>query len=560
LAALEQRLLQWGRQIHSASDRRATWVVTGLLALATAFLILPLLLPGKTVATQHLWDVMTFIDAAGRINDGQVPNKDFHSPLGPLAYQLLALGANWGGGFGAMMPWAAALFVPMLAPLVIYACASRLSWLIALLFGLHILILCISPTFIGQVLPGPSWGMFYNRWGWGLLSLLFLFVLPRRPAVGTDMLDGLAMAAIWLLLFYLKMTFAVIGGMFLAALIWFPHARRSIVVAGAASIVTVLVVELSWGGTLGYLDDIRTAALATGAVRGGLLGLFATLFNNVQGAYLFAAAILLALLARVRYDYLLMCLFMGAAGILLDRHNAQGPGILTFLPGAMVAILAPRRGEAEGKPAPALAALLLAAAIAVPVAAVGFANVAFHFLTAAGNPPDRFTGTPLQGIITPQAPTSTPNQPGALAEATGALHGCGAVDPVLNLDANRGERPLSPEGTVHFVADGVGLLRRTPTLAGATFVPDLGNPLNALTGRSAPVGVPAFNDAEITFSPSVHPRAERLFADVDVLMMPKFAQKYATFDLMRQLYGGYWAANFELVARSPCWDGYRRKR
>jgi hypothetical protein len=561
LIAVKQRFSGLAHALGSMSGRTAWWLVALGLGATASVLALLLLLPGKTVATQHLWDVMTFIDAAARVNEGQVPNRDFHSPLGPLAYQLLALGAAWSSGFAGMMPAATALFVPMLLPLTIYACLSRLPWPLAFLFGLHILILSIAPIFIGQIQPGPGWGMFYNRWGWGLLSLLFLFVLPSRAPMATEKLDAVAMAAIWLLLFYLKTTFAVIGGVFLVGLLWFDHARRPAIGALALAAILILAVEIFWGSTLGYINDIRTAASATGAVRGGLLGLFATLVNNVQGAYLFAAVLLLTLLARIRYDYLLLCLFMGAAGVLLDRHNAQGPGILTFVPGALVAILAPRRRDGETSAAPSLAALLLVGAIAAPVVAAGATNVAFHFVSAMREGAGDHAGTPLQGIITPGAPTSTPNQPGSRAESSAALHGCGPIEPgALNIEANRGEHPLDPKQVLHFVQDGADLLRRTPALRGKVFVPDLANPLNALTGRAAPMGVEAFNDAEITFSKEVHRPADAVFADVGVLMIPKYAQKYATFDLMRELYGSYWARNFELVARSPCWDGYVRKQ
>lgn len=561
MIAIEQRLARWTSSVGAIAPRNASCLVAGLLAIAAALLVLPLLLPGKTVATQHLWDVMTFIDAADRLNHGQVPNRDFHSPLGPLAYQLLALGAALAGDFGGMMPWTTALFVPMLLPLAVYACLSRLPWLLALLFGLHILILAIAPVFIGQIQPGPSWGMFYNRWGWGLLSLLFLFLLPSRGPVGNEKLDMLAMAGIWLLLFYLKTSFAVIGGIFILALIWFPHARRAAVGALAGAAVAMLIVEIFWGGTISYMNDIRTAASATGAVRGGVLGLLATIVNNVQGVYLFAAVLLLAVMNRVRYDYLLLCLFMGAAGILLDRHNAQGPGILTFVPGALIAVLGPRRREGEAISAPSVAAILLVGAIAIPVDVAGAANVAFHFVSAVRHSGDELSGSRLEGIITPEAPTSTPAQPGSMVEAAGALHGCGSLDPrALNLDINRGEHPLAPKQILHFMADGAELVRRTPRLTGKIFVPDLSNPLNALTSRRAPAGVEAFNDAEITFSPSVHRPAAALFADVDILMIPKFAQKYATLDLMRQLYRPYWEANFELAARSACWDAYKRKQ
>jgi hypothetical protein len=55
-----------------------------LLALAAAFALL-LALPGQTVATKYLNDLFVLLDSAYRVAGGQVPNRDFHTILGPLA-------------------------------------------------------------------------------------------------------------------------------------------------------------------------------------------------------------------------------------------------------------------------------------------------------------------------------------------------------------------------------------------------------------------------------------------------------------------------------------------
>lgn len=547
-----------GRSITELSPRRGAWVVAALLAAAAVIWVAMLVVPGTTVAATHLGDLMTFVDAADRLARGQVPNRDFHSPLGPLAYWLLAQGYMW-GGLGGMMLLATALFAALLLPLTIYACMTRLAWPIALGFGLYTLLLAIAPAAIGEVAPRPMFAMFYNRFGFGLLGLLFLFVLPRRAGLGSPSLDIAAMAACWLLLFYLKITYAAVGAGFLVALLWFRHIRREAVFALISAAAIVLVVELFWGGTGGYLSDIRSAAAATGTVRGGALGLLATTVNNIQGVYLFTAVVLLALVARVRYDYLLLCLFMGGAGILLDRHNAQGPGILTFIAGALVATLAPRREGDRSAPPSTLASLLLVGALVLPVAVGAAGNLAFHFLTAAQHRPSDLVGAAFPGLMVTQAPTSTTAQPSAaVLDASG--HGCGPVDPArFHLQNQRGQETIGERQYLAVLRNGVELLQRDPRLAGKVFVPDLANPLNALAGRSAPTGVAAFNDAEITFSEAVHPDPKIMFRDVDIIMIPKYPHKYPTFDLMRRIYGGYVGANFDLVARSECWDAYRKK-
>ena len=547
-----------GRSMSELSPRRAAWLVAGLLAVAAIIWVAMLVLPGKTVAATHLGDLMTFVDAADRLARGQVPNRDFHSPLGPLAYWFLGQGYMW-GGLGGMMLLATALFSVLLLPITIYTCVTRLPWPIALAFGLYTLLLAISPAAIGEVAPRPMFAMFYNRFSFALLGLLFLFVLPRRPGVGSAYLDIAAMAASWLLLFYLKITYAAVGAGFLVALIWFKHVRREAIGALLAAAIGVLVVELFWGGTGSYIRDIRSAAAATGTVRGGRLGILATAVNNIQGVYVFSAVILLALVARVRYDYLLLCLFMGGAGILLDRHNAQGPGILTFIAGALVATLAPRREPEGAAPRSLLASLLLVGALVLPIAVGAAGNLAFHFLSVVRQRPSDLVGPAFQGLMVTQPPTSTAAQPSAAVRDASA-HGCGPVDPArFHLQNQRGQETIGERQYLAVLTNGVELLRRDPRLAGKVFVPDLANPLNALAGRSAPTGVAAFNDAEITFSEAVHPDPDIMFRDVDVIMIPKYPHKYPTFDLMRRIYGGYIGANFDLAARSECWDAYRKK-
>jgi hypothetical protein len=329
-------------------------LVIGALVAAASIFVLLLILPGKTYATQNTWDLLIFWDGADRVIRGQIPNREFHTPLGPLGYLLPALGLWISGSLGGMMPVATGLFALLLVPVLIYACLSRLPWAYALAFGLYILILALAPAHIGDLAPRPTFGMFYNRFSWALLSLLFLFVLPRR-SFGRDWMDALAMAALAVLIFYLKISYAAVAGAFLLALAAFPHARRAAVGAALLAIIALVAVELFWSETENYIRDIRMAGAASGPLRGGLLGIVASVVNNLAACYLFASVMLLAFFSRARLDFLLMCLFMGGAGIMLANQNYQGPGILTFVPAALIAALAPRRGSSASIGRPALA-------------------------------------------------------------------------------------------------------------------------------------------------------------------------------------------------------------
>jgi hypothetical protein len=533
-----------------------------LLAAAAGVFMLMLIAPGRIISAQIPQDLWFMLDGAHRLVEGQVPNREFGTPIGPLTYYLLAAGYKITGNLGGMTPVATGLFTAALLPLLIYSVLSRLPAALALAIGIYILALTASPFFIGDLAPKPTHAMFYNRFGWAALSLLFLFLLPRRPSFGRDWADAAVMAALWLLLFYLKITYAAVGAVFLAAMLWFPGERRATMVAIALSAACLVVVELFWGHTANYLADVRSAVQATGAVRDGPVGLFASVLNNITGAYLLGALLLLALLNRGRWDYLLVCGYMAAAGIILDRHNSQGPGILTFIPAALAAILSPRSGRggeasAAGRfPQPALTSVLMMGALVVPIAIPALGTLAFHALSARTPSPAEYNGTPLQGLIVSKPVTATRTE--AQAALAAAAPNCGAIEPAPLLNAQRAPTMLDPAAVVPIAEDGARLLTQSPQLGGKVLALDVFNPFNALANRPSPAGGSSFMDADVSISETVHIPASRLFADVDVVMVPKIPLKFATFSLLERLYGDHIRANYRLSARSSCWDAYSR--
>src|SRR3954462_2233474 len=104
----------------AARDIRARDIIAhpGRLILVFGLVLaLALSLPGQTVTTRMLEPLFTIFDGIHRLNWGQVPNRDFHSALGPLSFYLPALGYRLSGSYGAAMPLAMALLVLGLAGL-----------------------------------------------------------------------------------------------------------------------------------------------------------------------------------------------------------------------------------------------------------------------------------------------------------------------------------------------------------------------------------------------------------------------------------------------------------
>ncbi|MCD6069998.1 MAG: hypothetical protein K0S42_514, partial [Microvirga sp.] len=69
----------------NVSKIRPASVAAFVLAVATICALL-LALPGQTVTTRYLNDLFIFLDGVHRVSEGQVPNRDFHTALGPLVY------------------------------------------------------------------------------------------------------------------------------------------------------------------------------------------------------------------------------------------------------------------------------------------------------------------------------------------------------------------------------------------------------------------------------------------------------------------------------------------
>ena len=73
-----------GRSSAKIAMVRFVTSLRGMIVTAGILFALMLALPGRTVTSKYLNDLLIFLDGAHRIAVGQVPNVDFHSSLGPL--------------------------------------------------------------------------------------------------------------------------------------------------------------------------------------------------------------------------------------------------------------------------------------------------------------------------------------------------------------------------------------------------------------------------------------------------------------------------------------------
>ena len=163
--------------------RSAPGRVAALVLIMAAVCALLLAVPGQSATAKYVNDLFIFLDGAHRVVSGQVPNRDFHTVLGPLVYWIPGIGLLITGSLGAAMPMGMALLIAAVAPVLAYVFASRLRSGVALPFAAFLLLILAVPMNLGEGFVSLSFGMFYNRVGWVLLAILLVMYLPPRHAI-----------------------------------------------------------------------------------------------------------------------------------------------------------------------------------------------------------------------------------------------------------------------------------------------------------------------------------------------------------------------------------------
>ncbi len=552
----------WLERLHGRfsrlDPRTEARAIAGWCILVAFALTLPLVLPGRTFSFQYVHDVLIFFDGAQRVIDGQTPGRDFHTPLGLIAYLLPAFGLWASGSLGGMMPLATAAFCTLFLPMLIYVCVSRLPLAYAAIFAVSALALVVSPASIGDTLP--SFGMFYNRWGYGLLAILFLLVLPQQRGQSRTWADAIVAASVLLLTFYLKISYFAVAAGFTAMLLLFHSLRRMAALALLIALAAIAIIHLFWGGTFTYLADIRTSGSVTGALRASLLGVIRMTVGNAAMILPFVMVIGLAAVKGVSFRTLVLCLAMAGAGLLLVIQNHQGVGMMTLVPAGIVAAVAlARRGATGPKDPNALTALLLVATLALPPAVLAGQSILVHSLMALRGGDPREYVAEIDGFMAQEV--SRPAAGEAGFDAVRQAYRTGMADlPLLQLLRGQALRQvLAQPEYLWTLEDGARLLREDPRLEGTVFTLDMASPLGALAGRKSPRGLDSWYHAGRTFNEETHRSPQQMFADIDVIMVPKAPVDPASHSLLARLYGSYINGHYDLVATSDYWRAYARK-
>ncbi|AJC83177.1 hypothetical protein IE4803_PC00632 (plasmid) [Rhizobium etli bv. phaseoli str. IE4803] len=513
-----RRPAAWIRRLLSAEG--AIIVV----ALASAAM---LALPGRTINAAFINDVLIFIDGAHRIAFGQVPNRDFHTALGPLVFYIPAAGYLLSGNFGAAIPLGMAIVLVSFIPAMIRILGSRLAPSLAAGLGIFLLLILAAPINLGSSIWYPSFAMFYNRIGWVALGLLLvMYLAPHSPARRNDIADALAALFLLLVSFYTKVTYGLAGIGLIAIILSDRHQRRWGVTALLLTALAMVAIEFFWRGTAQHIEDLRAAARVSGGHDVG--SILKNIRENFSDLTVFAAVASLGLWQSRSLRDLVLCGFCIGAGVALINQNAHSWGIITLYCGAIV--LAQKTAWVEPGNESRAAGRLARAAGALPLIGILFL---------------------LPPIVHHSAAVALHT---ALAtEKAGQSLGLPQFDDVREVDPPGGEPDFIRRYLDNIVTGGA-LLQSLPVPAERVFVLDFANPFSAGLGIRPPAGDTAWLHWNRNINERSYIPPDVLFADVKIVMVPKTGINSLP---LQELYGPFLSANFDVVRKTSEWTIYQ---
>lgn len=489
-----------------------------------------LILPGATATSRYFNDLLIFLDGAYRVVEGQVPNRDFHTALGPMSFYIPAFGYWITGNLGLAMPVGLSALTIITAPIMIHILRTRVRPLIAVPWAIFLLLLMTTPMNTGEIVMNISFAMFYNRVGWALVGLLLIMHLrPERPVRYQFTLDTGAATALTLMLVYTKATYGVVALGFLVLMLLQPVQRRwaaaTLVIVG----VSGAVIEVFWGGTRMHIEDLLVASSVSAVLP---LRDYVVSVLETSGEYImFGCLAALALWQRGRFTDFLFYGFCACAGYALLIQNFQVRGVITLLAGGVVAAehlsRQWRHDLSYGVDMATRGAALVIIVLMIPIGMASTAALGLHatmVATGAGVSLDTPNGQDIRVINT--------LDPGQFKFYTNY--------------AKSLER-------------GVALLASLNPPPSKVLVMDFVSPLTSLAGLEPPQGGTAWMHDGRNFDADFHFSPDELLDGVDVIMIPGRPIADSTTKLMENIYGPYMDQHFKAVRDSGLWRVYRRQ-
>ena len=328
------------RTLDRDSAVLGTNVTSLLISLTFCLLIVNCIFVDRGYFDSLPQDLFGEFDGIYRTYLGQIPHRDFSTADGVL--QLLLPSYFMSLGYDSLTSIRYYHVLMLLAALciVLYAQRTRLDSIVSLFFGALVALALACKQNFGDSPFLVTEGMFYNRVGVVFLTLQLVLFIPSRDRTNIfDIIDGVTIGIICSILFYIKLTFGLVGiGFIVLRLLSDNRGWRQKAYSLAASLAMFLlissIIEFAYGVHLGWIRDIRMAILSSSSSEVSSLRRFPS--KLVVNAPEIAICIIMPLIVmklsglRIRLYWVIYGVALAFSSVLLIVYSAQTT--VLFLP------------------------------------------------------------------------------------------------------------------------------------------------------------------------------------------------------------------------------------
>jgi len=525
-----------------------TWALAGLFVAYIA----GLLILGPVPSTMAAGDIFLLLDGGWRILNGLVPSRDYYLSLGPVTHMAVAAGlwVTHGNAYGITVGLTA--FAAIVTIFAFLISRNRMTAAGSILFSAFILLLCTGPMPTGGNSSSDlTYAMIYNRFGYGVLSLMFVtqILRPKQDrgiAQDKDSCGDIVAGASLATLLFLKLSyFGVGGGLLLLTTIADRRTVRHIVDLALGFVpATLAFFALLRFQVFSFINDIleTTRVRSESVSHFGFTDLFELSVTSIA-----ALAICLLFLGprdtsgRSRVWLLLLTAYSVLSEALFYRTNADA-GKMFPLYAILVFILLADIGKTA-----------LETALETNVSSgLTAAIIVFGLALAA---PAFYVHLRSLALL---ARYNTSPQIQAAASRVEGPH----LQSLAFYDGTEAEELSRLEEGHFFTAhsnDGIELLKKYTRDEESVTTLGFQNIFSYALLRRPPTGGSIWLYLGNNVSREHLPSNERMFGNAKIVMIPKFPSTHQVTDqYFFKAYGPYLASDFSLVAESTWWRLYRR--
>ena len=197
-----------------AKSRKTHWIVAAVLGALVLNVFLVAVLSTGPINVFHN-DALLLLDDGWRVLNGQMPHRDFNSPLGPVEFWLVGVGMFLSHGSAQGIAIGIAAFGMLLGIWSWLICRTRMPALFALLITAWVVFTATCPTPLGFDPRYLSCAMIYNRQGYALLGIILIECAFARER--SRFLGGASSGIALIILVFLKLNFFGIAAVMLLA-------------------------------------------------------------------------------------------------------------------------------------------------------------------------------------------------------------------------------------------------------------------------------------------------------------------------------------------------------